>query len=61
MTYKKCIAFIYSLCVRVWSRATTVHLWTPEDNFQEPGLPFYHAGPGDRTPVIKLGGMRFTC
>lgn len=56
MTYKKCIAFIYSLCVHVWSRAT-VHLWTLEDNFQESVLSFYHVGPRNGTWVIRLGNM----
>lgn len=63
MTYKKCIAFIYSLWVRVWSRAI-VHLWTPEDNFQESVLPFSRVGPrdlwlGSIEPLPANPGMTF--
>lgn len=59
VTYKKCMAFIYSSCVHVWSRAT-VHLWTPEDNFQELVLSFTHVGSRDQTQSSGLAARAFT-
>lgn len=34
-----------------------MHLWIPEDNFQESVLSFYHVGPRGRTWVIRLGNV----
>lgn len=32
-----------------------MHLWTPEDNFQESVLSFTHVSPRDRTWATRLG------
>lgn len=51
-----CMCVSVCLCYICGDWSAYTHMWRSEDMFRELRLSFYHVGPRDLTPGIKLGG-----